>query len=369
MAIAYEPQSGNLIVAMGREGAVVGTPDGQWTVNAVDYYGPTDFSFSAKSLLLLKNSHFLVMLVAVSLATTGAGFVFSPQPQGHVRAWQGKAVCVMALLASGLLLLSFGPTPDSNLGLGLLMLITVPAAFLLGLLSVVVGWRRKRYWRGAVASLIGMSAITLVVFMMWLHVGIESGMATLAVVGLAILVAVALSKYVKRVDSSALAPCPQCQYLNDVAWPVCENCGIVINEAMVSDSPAFEQGQPAGFQSRLPAFLLDYVLVAVPLSVAPFLLGVSIGELFPYSGIVVPWAINLFYATVLIGAFRTTAGKRAMDLYVTRSDGSKVGYFRALVRELLKYPILLVISVFMVALRNDKRGLHDLIVDTIVIRH
>ena len=363
-SIVYEPQSGNLIVAMGREGAIVGTPDDQWTSHAVGYIGPTDFSFSAKSLLLLRDLHFLAMLVAVSLATTGAGLVFSPHPQGDVKTWQAQVVCVMSLLASGLLLISFVEPSDTEL----VLLATVPAALLLGLLSVVAGWRRKRYWRGAVASLIGMSAITLLVFIMWLHAGIESRVATLAVVGLAILVAVALSKYVRKVDSNALAPCPQCQYLNDLEWSVCENCGMAINETMVPELSAFKQGLPAGFQPRLPAFLLDYVLVALLLGIVPLLLGGSVEEPFPFSNLVVPWAINLFYATILIGAFRATAGKRFMELYVVRSDGSKVGYARAFVRELLKYPVILVISVFMVAFRSDKRGLHDQIVDTVVIR-
>ena len=87
----------------------------------------------------------------------------------------------------------------------------------------------------------------------------------------------------------------------------------------------------------------------------------------PYAGFLGPWAIGLFYGTLLVGAFRTTVGKRALNLYVLRSDGSRVSYLRAFVRELLRFSILLIISAFMVAIRSDKRGLHDLIADIIVL--
>ena len=207
----------------------------------------------------------------------------------------------------------------------LLLVVAVPSALLLGLLAVVAGWRRKRYWRGASISLLGMSSLTLLVFMLWLHVGIELQVAQLAVVGLAILVAVVLSNHVRSVDSSTLVPCPQCQQLNDVKWSVCENCGMILNEAMASELPAFKQGRPAGFRSRMAAFLLDQILLVVLLGTVP-ILGVSTIEIFPYSDFVVPLALNLLYATVLIGTFRATVGKRVMALYVIRSDGSKVGY-------------------------------------------
>ena len=361
-AIVYEPQSGNLIVAMGRQGTVVGTPDGLWTPHAVGPYMPTDFSYFAKTLLLLNSLHFVLMLVAVALATTGTGLIFSAPPRGHMRDWIRLTLGTMSSLASGFLLLDFGIFADV-----LLLVVAVPSALLLGLLAVVAGWRRKQYWRGASISLLGMSSLTLLVFMLWLHVGIELQVAQLAVVGLAILVAVVLSNHVRRVDSSTLVPCPQCQQLNDVKWSVCENCGMILNEAMASELPAFKQGRPAGFRSRMAAFLLDQILLVVLLGTVP-ILGVSTIEIFPYSDFVVPLALNLLYATVLIGTFRATVGKRVMALYVIRSDGSKVGYVRAFVRELLKYPVLLVVSAFMVALRSDKRGLHDLLVDTVVVR-
>ena len=83
------------------------------------------------------------------------------------------------------------------------------------------------------------------------------------------------------------------------------------------------------------------------------------------------YALPLIFITLsamlLVGAFGTTLGKRAMGTYVLVYDGSRVGYRRALLRELAKFPPLLVISAFMIVFRRDRLGLHDLISDTAVI--
>ncbi len=80
--------------------------------------------------------------------------------------------------------------------------------------------------------------------------------------------------------------------------------------------------------------------------------------------------MSLLYYTILIGTWATTAGKRLFGLYVVRTDGSKVGLGRALARHLAYYLsfITLGIGFLMIALRADKRGLHDLVCDTVVIQ-
>ena len=81
-------------------------------------------------------------------------------------------------------------------------------------------------------------------------------------------------------------------------------------------------------------------------------------------------AITFAYATLLVGAFATTVGKRFFNMYIVRTDGTRVSYRRALGREAatILSLILLGVGYFMVAFRADKRALHDLIVDTVVIR-
>ena len=80
--------------------------------------------------------------------------------------------------------------------------------------------------------------------------------------------------------------------------------------------------------------------------------------------------ISLAYFTLAVGCYATTAGKRLFGLYVIRTGGAKVGIGRALVRFLMAGISALVFGIgfLMIAFRDDKRGLHDLICDTVVIR-
>ena len=99
LGIVYGARSGNLIVAMGRQGVVVGTPDGRWERFAVGRYSPTNFSFAAKTRLLLSRLDFWALAVALSLSMTGAAQLYSRQwgEDRHPPAI-GRRI-VMALLA------------------------------------------------------------------------------------------------------------------------------------------------------------------------------------------------------------------------------------------------------------------------------
>ena len=79
--------------------------------------------------------------------------------------------------------------------------------------------------------------------------------------------------------------------------------------------------------------------------------------------------IYFLYSPVLIGIWSTTIGKRALGLYVVRSNGARCGFWRALGRQLAQIlsAILFGIGYLMVAFREDKRALHDLIADTAVV--
>jgi uncharacterized RDD family membrane protein YckC len=81
-------------------------------------------------------------------------------------------------------------------------------------------------------------------------------------------------------------------------------------------------------------------------------------------------ALNLIYYTGAIAIWSTTLGKRPFRLYVVRTDGSRVSAARALARYLAYFlsAFTLGIGFIMVGLRQDKRGLHDLVCDTVVIQ-
>ena len=69
-SIIYDESSGNVIAAMGLQGAVVGTPDGQWTRVAVGRYVPTNFSTVAR-LLLLRDWRLWLAALALTFSFTG----------------------------------------------------------------------------------------------------------------------------------------------------------------------------------------------------------------------------------------------------------------------------------------------------------
>jgi uncharacterized RDD family membrane protein YckC len=81
-------------------------------------------------------------------------------------------------------------------------------------------------------------------------------------------------------------------------------------------------------------------------------------------------ALNLVYYTVAFSIWSTTLGKRPFNLYVVRTDGSKLSVARALARALAYRLSILTLGIgfVIVALRQDRRGLHDLLCDTVVIR-
>ena len=78
----------------------------------------------------------------------------------------------------------------------------------------------------------------------------------------------------------------------------------------------------------------------------------------------------VLYYTVAVSVWQTTIGKRLLGLYILRLDGSKIGPARALGRYFagMVSALLFCIGYLMIGLRHDKRGLHDLICDTAVVK-
>ena len=106
----------------------------------------------------------------------------------------------------------------------------------------------------------------------------------------------------------------------------------------------------------------------------PLFFGISLLDYYgnedsPPAADLLAFALSLSYSAVLIAVWATTVGKRAFSMYVVRPDGRKVGLGRAYGRELAKFvsAITLGIGFLMIAFREDKRGLHDLIADTVVV--
>ena len=80
--------------------------------------------------------------------------------------------------------------------------------------------------------------------------------------------------------------------------------------------------------------------------------------------------LGVLYVTVGVAVWSTTGGKRVLGLYVLRPDGSKVGVGRAFARYFAHTLSAMVLFTghLLIAIRKDKRGLHDLICDTVVVK-
>ena len=77
-AITYDPHSGNLIVAMGIQGAVVGTPDGQWVLVAVAHFIPIDsLSSIRKAGYLMSSYNFWVAAIVFPVSMIALAFFFA----------------------------------------------------------------------------------------------------------------------------------------------------------------------------------------------------------------------------------------------------------------------------------------------------
>ena len=161
-------------------------------------------------------------------------------------------------------------------------------------------------------------------------------------------------------------PCPRCHQVNTPQADYCFACGMPFDDARPHTRPlpppdAFNSNSPGESWRRLLAACIDGIIVWL---FATLLGGILLGDL-NFAAFLSLWAI---YNAALIAIWATTPGKRAFGLYVARTDGSKVSAGMALARSLAAVvSTLAIIGILLIVFRQDKRGLHDLICDTVVI--
>lgn len=127
---------------------------------------------------------------------------------------------------------------------------------------------------------------------------------------------------------------------------------------------------PAGFGIRLIANLLDGIMLFVVLG---FVSLIVYGHFYTNSISVVDILNILYYVLLPVIWYGYTVGKRAVGIRIARVDGEKISLGTMLLREVVggivyafTLGIGLIISAFMVGLREDKRSIHDLIAGTYV---
>lgn len=143
---------------------------------------------------------------------------------------------------------------------------------------------------------------------------------------------------------------------------------------------------PAGFWIRVLAAMIDGSILGIMNMILSFVLfGQCLNQFYPMGvdridfvaffvsmvrGFILSFLINMSYETVLIGYNGQTVGKLLTRIRVVNVDGTQVTYSKAFARFFSKWLSALTFftGYLLVAFRKDKRGLHDLIVDTKVIK-
>ena len=125
---------------------------------------------------------------------------------------------------------------------------------------------------------------------------------------------------------------------------------------------------PAGFWIRLGANILDGLIIGIPLMVISFIIT---GEPSESWFTVICQSIYALIVPLLWSGY--TIGKKIVGIRIVKIDESNADFWTMLKREIigglvytLTFGIGTIVSIFMVALREDKRAIHDFIAGTYV---
>lgn len=141
-----------------------------------------------------------------------------------------------------------------------------------------------------------------------------------------------------------------------------------------------ENKQYAGFWIRLLASLLDGVILLVAAICIMVLTGVPMKHMMDFINVELEgytWQqsmyvfLSLMYVILLpASTLQGTLGKAALGLKITDVNGERISVWRSLGRALSEIlsTIILFIGYIMIAFHREKRGLHDIIARTYVIR-
>lgn len=127
--------------------------------------------------------------------------------------------------------------------------------------------------------------------------------------------------------------------------------------------------RPAGFWIRLGALLLDAIILGIPITLFTIAIGFNQSQSDTFHSV-----IEFFYSLLLpIFWSGYTIGKRICVIRIVKLNGDPVTLGTMLMRNvvsalvyLITFGIGVIVSIFMVALREDKRAIHDFIAGTYV---
>ncbi len=157
--------------------------------------------------------------------------------------------------------------------------------------------------------------------------------------------------------------CPRCGKENNDTARYCQACGNGLQPA-ITPSPATGVARYAAFWERFVAQVIDVVILSVATGTvftATFGAGMAVGFF-------APW---LYEAFMTSSEWQATVGKRVMSIVVTDLNGNRMSFARATGRHFAKYisVFLLGIGFVIAAFTAKKQALHDMIAETLVMKH
>ena len=130
-----------------------------------------------------------------------------------------------------------------------------------------------------------------------------------------------------------------------------------------------------GFWIRFVAYIIDFILLSIASGIVGSVFGFNIFDPDPehYSGtangisVLISW---LYFALLESSERGATVGKMALGLRVVTDQGQRLTFLNATGRYFAKFisAIILGIGFLMIAFTDRKRGLHDMIAGTLVVK-
>lgn len=127
--------------------------------------------------------------------------------------------------------------------------------------------------------------------------------------------------------------------------------------------------RPAGFWIRLGALVLDYLITSVPLAII-FMLATGKD---PNDSTMISIILTLYSLLLPVYWNGYVIGKKICGIRIVKKDGTQVGFLTMILRVLVgaliygvTFGIGVIVSAFMVGMREDKRSIHDFVAGTYV---